>query len=259
MKPDKASKAQAAIAAEIAALQARSIRTRRVNMDPLPGPLASAFAIAPVTRHGIALRPAVAADFIILRQLDSPLHRHLLNLAEFQQRISSGAAADLPPPKTSVGTEDMFEMVYQFATPSRRIIQELAEGRNVLREHAIKAIGSRCPGDKLKDLIPLAQGNIEAAFSTALEYVAADPDGETTINFANVTGGKADGLGWWLGYVARLASSFPWPLDYILHDLPMSQGFAFIAFNVENNPVVPVQRLTPGYIAQELAKLKPTK
>lgn len=43
-------------------------------------------------------------------------------------------------------------------------------------------------------------------------------------------------------------------LDYVLHELPMAQGWALIAWDTENDAWLAVERTSPGYVAQEATK-----
>lgn len=41
-----------------------------------------------------------------------------------------------------------------------------------------------------------------------------------------------------------------------MDELPMIQGFALLAHAAEHNPWVPLDRVTPGYIKQEIQRLR---
>lgn len=43
-----------------------------------------------------------------------------------------------------------------------------------------------------------------------------------------------------------------------MDELPMIQGFAFLAHAAEHNAWVPLDRVTPGYIKQEIQRLQST-
>jgi len=44
-------------------------------------------------------------------------------------------------------------------------------------------------------------------------------------------------------------------MQYVLDELPMAQGWALIAWNLENDPWLAIERAGDGYIAQENANL----
>lgn len=68
-----------------------------------------------------------------------------------------------------------------------------------------------------------------------------------------------EGLGFLLDYVCRLARSFPsFTLDFIWDELPMNQGWAYVAWATENdamNQFGGVKALSPTYMRQESDKL----
>jgi hypothetical protein len=41
-----------------------------------------------------------------------------------------------------------------------------------------------------------------------------------------------------------------------MHDLPLIQGFAYCAWAVENNSFASAERIGPGYVGQEVARLQ---
>lgn len=43
--------------------------------------------------------------------------------------------------------------------------------------------------------------------------------------------------------------------DFVMDELPMIQGFAFLAHAAENNAWLPRTRKSPGYIGQEIQHL----
>ena len=43
-------------------------------------------------------------------------------------------------------------------------------------------------------------------------------------------------------------------MSYVMDTLPMAQGWALIAWQSENNPWAAVERIGPGYIAQEISR-----
>lgn len=173
----------AALAADAAALQQRQQAQRRANAEPLPGPLAGAFAAEPLQVLGITLRPVVAGDFILLKKLDSPLYRRTFELAEHQRRIKAGEIpADAPLPATNFDEEECVEMIWQFTVPLPVARAALRKGREHFRETALQAITDQSPVDALPQLVEAVVANFTAAFSTAVEYEgAAAAEGEETV------------------------------------------------------------------------------
>lgn len=44
------------------------------------------------------------------------------------------------------------------------------------------------------------------------------------------------------------------PMSQVLDELPMAQGWALIAWDIENDAWLGVERATPGYVAQQAAR-----
>ena len=111
---------------QIAAHYARLERQETAAAAPLPGPLADAFSSLQTEIAGIRLRPLVARDLALLRDLDSPL------LAQFRE-FTKPAAERAVTPYTD---EQAWEMVYLLAVPSRHARATLAQGRPAFRQAA---------------------------------------------------------------------------------------------------------------------------
>lgn len=174
--------AEAELAKDIAAHQARQAATRRANAEPLPGPLATAFNADELQALGIKLRPVVASDFILLKKLNSPLYRRTFELAEHARQVKAGElAADAPPPQTNFDEEECVEMIYQFSIPLPQARAELKRGREFFREQAQQAITDHAPVDALPRLVEAVVANFTAAFSTAVQYSGESKEGEETV------------------------------------------------------------------------------
>ena len=175
----------AVIAAEAQAVQVHAATVRAAAANPLPGPLARAFDPEPLTAAGFTARPVVAADFALLRRLDSPLFRRTLELAEYQRQIALGKlSADAPAPETTFSEEELAEMVYQFTRPVREGRAQLAAGRDAFREAAMQAVSDRVSPLELPKLVAMVVDNFTAAFGTALGHTAPQSEGGETVNFS---------------------------------------------------------------------------
>jgi hypothetical protein len=150
---------------EIERIEAERFRTQlghqeRAAAEPLPGPLAQAFAGGPLTHAGVTLRPMVASDIVILKQLRSPLYLRLIEHAKAEEERKGIEFTD----------EEGFEMIYQFAVPLRQVRDELAKGREFFRSQAVERIGDQVNPADLKLLSELVVLNLANAFSTAVNY-----------------------------------------------------------------------------------------
>ena len=235
-------------AAIVAALEAKLAAQRRANADPLPGPLLDAFLPAP-----LPTRRVVAGDFIILKRLASPLLEQFFTAHEHARQVQAGTATAPLPAETPLTNDQAAELLFVFGNPARRArellaLHDLAE----FRRRAVDWANKSGQAAELKQRLEAIQIQFGRIWQTALEYETDDAPGETTISLPVAAAGASDGLGWWLDYVARLCSRFPWSLNEVLDELPMSEGFAFLAWSVENNGVAPVKRVGKGYLAMEL-------
>jgi hypothetical protein len=240
----------AALAADAAALQRRNAAQRHANAEPLPGPLAQAFGFWPAIGE-VRVRPVVAGDFVVFKEMDSPLYRRTFDLAEHARLVAVGERnTESAPPGTKFTGDECTELLYQFITPLPVFRAGLQRGRAHLRQHAIKTIATRVPNADIEKLFDLVLAGYTTAFSTAINYqLAAEADTETTVFFAEP--GARDGLGWWLRYVAALLSAFNFSLNHVLDELPLAQGFALLAWHWEQQP--DAVAVSPRYIAQETA------
>lgn len=181
--------------AELAALQANSVHTRRANAEPFPGPLAQAFAEDPPNLHGFKLRPIVASDFILLRKLNSPLHKRTQAIAEHAQKIKAGLVPeDAPLPKTDFEEEEAYEMIYQFTVPVSQARAELNKGREYFRECALRAVADKLDPLHITDVVAGVVRNFLATFATVIEHAAPKKEGGgEVVNFPAPPAAKATG------------------------------------------------------------------
>lgn len=134
----------------------------RAQMDAVPGPLADAFAGDVPKFCGLTLREVVPTDLGLLKRLDSPLHREMLQLAKPVEERVSPEFAD----------EDVWELLYLFTRPARAARATLAMGRPQFREAALafadalppEAIGRRA------ELMAIVSQLWLRAFSTLVEH-----------------------------------------------------------------------------------------
>lgn len=231
------------LAAIIAGLERDTALATAADANPLPGPLFEAFDPEPIRFGNIAVRSVVAFDFIVLRKLESPL------LARLEQLFKA------PEERSPVEFSDAQEadMIQQFTSSIATVRKDIARGvdhfrsraRLLLREDGLPAL--------LRPQLLLGiQAEFARCWSTAIGYESGDKgEGETTLTLAT---GAEDGLGWWLIYVAGLAKHLPW--EQVMFHLPVAQGRALLNAWKETDPWLNVDRRTPGYLRQEIDRLK---
>ena len=160
--------------AEAAALAARQQALRDAAADPLPGPLAHAFASLPDLVAGLRVRKMVHYDFVIMRLIGSPVLEQLRNQGK------KGKAT------TAFDDADGYQMIYQFTRPVEEIadwISKRAPGRAApeFRKLALREIGMTLGPVEVALLVKMVERTILDAFSTALQYAEKDPPPGDTV------------------------------------------------------------------------------
>ena len=160
--------------AEAQAHAARQQALREASADPLPGPLAAAFAPTHPTIAGLTVRPVVHADFVILKKLNSPILATLTG-----RKAKPGAAA----PRQSALTDDStYDLIYQFTRPCQDVEREVDKlGPKDFRAKARLAIGYTLGPVEVLLLAKAIEAEFTRAFSTLIGYAAKAPsDGSFT-------------------------------------------------------------------------------
>lgn len=181
------------IAAEIAAHEGRMAQLRAAHANPTPGPLAAAFDVSTgpaqdagsvaLARIGRKLRPVVAADFLLLKALNSPLYRHAMSQAGAGDAHRTGIAP-VTPPATAHDDADAAEMIYQFTTPVRECRNTLAVGRQTFREAALAATLDQLSPLEVPAVMDAVVRNFLSAFATTIGHQAPTPEGEQRVDFS---------------------------------------------------------------------------
>jgi hypothetical protein len=182
MATDSHETLESALRADIARLQREQAAQRRANTEPLPGPLADAF--DPTERQvlGFHLRPVVASDFILLKKLNSPLYRHMFDLAEHQRAVAAGEQPEgSEPPTTPYDEEECVEMVYQFTIPVAQARGEILRGREYFRERAHAGVTDRAPIGALPKLVAAVIAHFVASYSTVVPFGSDTSDDQKTV------------------------------------------------------------------------------
>ena len=138
------------------------------NADPLPGPLLEAFDNVPIKVGQFEVRPVVAADWLILKRLNSPLYRQAIE-------------TESVPIETS--DDDGIEIIYQFTRPAKEVRAVLAQGLEHFKEQAKQAIADECNMAQLEELIAAVRIQLQRTYTTALAYVQEKESGSVDRNF----------------------------------------------------------------------------
>lgn len=120
---------------------------RHANAAPLPAPLAASPLPEPIRVGELTIRPFVPYDVVILRKLNSPLYRQMVELSKPDEQRTV----------TDFDDDEEFEIIYQFITPIEEVRAELARGREHFRERARAAVAYN-PGINVLDYAALIAG-----------------------------------------------------------------------------------------------------
>lgn len=145
---------------QIAAHEARMAARQAAAADPLPGPLMEAFSPDPISFHGSELRPMVAYDLTILKKLNSPLFRHLLEMEKpEEERV-----------KVEFEDDDVWELVFLFTRPVAEANILLRKGRDVFYKSAMEAFGYKAELGSLPIAEIAVTNHFARALATAVGY-----------------------------------------------------------------------------------------
>jgi len=160
-------------AAELERKIKRDALVAQANAEPFPGPLAQAFAQGPIRVGEFTIREFVPMDAAILRRLDSPFYRQILEVLK-----PVGARKPTPYEDT-----DEWMVIFLFTRPCAEAEKILDAGPAVFAQAAREAFAHN-PRINLalyQDLFTACASRIMAAFHTALDYRARESDGEGTV------------------------------------------------------------------------------
>lgn len=149
---------------ELRRSEARHQKMEQAAANPLPGPLFDAYAHLPETIAGLTIRPLVHYDFVLLKQLDSPLLRHLRAATD---------GAETPP--TPYGDDEGYELIFLFTRPARDAAAILARGRSVFRRAAVEMIGMNVSPADTALLMKAVEREVLRAFATVVNYEPRAP------------------------------------------------------------------------------------
>lgn len=158
----------------------------RVSGDPLPGPLAQAFLEGDIQAGGLAIRPFVASDWVILRGLESPIIRLIEELAQNPKE----------DPKITISDEEKFEIIYQFTRPAKECRALLKRGKDLFRETATDFVDERKLNlVQMQECLNAAMEQIRRSWETTLKYQSDQGKGDGTKDFPQATPPTALGGG----------------------------------------------------------------
>ena len=142
----------------------------RAAAEPLPGSLAEAFlgdAIEVI--EGVKVRRVVASDWIILRWLNSPIVRQML---EMQKPMEKREPVDY-------SAEEAYEICYQFTHNPKEVRAMKEQGRKAFTEAAIEEFGDRFSTMEIAELVVDAVSKqLQRSWATALSVAPKEEPAE---------------------------------------------------------------------------------
>lgn len=155
-------------AAESARKAERDRHVAQANAEPFPGPLADAFANGPIRLGEFTVREFVPMDAALLRRLDSPFYRQLLEILKPKEQRQATPCEDL----------DEWVVIYLFTRPCAEAEAVLNQGVAEFQRQA-RAAFAHNPRLNLalyQDLFEACAHRIITAFDTALRWRTRDPE-----------------------------------------------------------------------------------
>lgn len=151
----------------------RHAHLAEAGAEPFPGPLAAAFAEGPLRLGEFTVREFVPMDAAILRRLDSPFYRQILEILKPKEQRRPTPVADA----------DEWEVIYLFTRSCAEAEAKLNEGAAAFAQ-AARAAFAHNPRINLglyQELAEACAGRIVAAFHTALAYKSARAEEDGTV------------------------------------------------------------------------------
>lgn len=144
----------------------------RAAADPLPGPLAEAFKPLNIQVEGFTIRPLVAWDWAIMKTLNSPIYRQMLEVMQL------GDKAEQVPSEPS----EMWELIYLLTRPCEEADKVFQRGADAFRDAAKREIGFKLNLGQVSALGDQCINQIYAHMETMVKYAPKESEG-TVVNF----------------------------------------------------------------------------
>ena len=142
---------------------------RRAGTDPLPGPLADAFQSDCIPVNGsVKVRRVVTSDWVILRQLKSPIIQQMLEMQKDEAIREEVPFTD----------EEGYEICWQFTHNPKDCRALLEVSRERFRQQAIEDIADSLDPSIVGQVVKAVGKQILRSFETALKYGTDESDGE---------------------------------------------------------------------------------
>lgn len=130
--------------------------------DPLPGSLSLAFPLPDKKVGTFAVRAPVAYDWTLLKALNSPIHRKILELN-----------GDKANGETEFTDEEAWDICYQFTRPCKEVDRVFCNGgAKAIREASKELFAFNLQSFEIKPIVEAVIKQISLTWETAMKYSA---------------------------------------------------------------------------------------
>lgn len=146
---------------------------RRANSEPLPGPMADAFAAGAIKVGEHRVRKVVASDWVAFKQIKSPVLEMILDLQQ------GAGNPEYKPSEVEFSDQQQWELAWQFIKTPKEVRKAIVDG-------TISALAEAEIGDVIEQpivmlLIAAVMEQLKRSWQTAVKYGAeAKKNGDIT-------------------------------------------------------------------------------
>jgi|SRR3974390_361677 len=140
----------------------------RAAADPLPGPLVDAFWPSDISVDKFKVRPLVAYDWAIMKRINSPIYRQML---EVMQKGDKASEIEAEP-------EELWDLIFLLTRPCAESDAFFKKGVEGFKEEAKKEIGFKLHTAVVAQLAQACTDQIFTHMTTMLSYAPKPEEGE---------------------------------------------------------------------------------
>ena len=154
------------ILAKIEEMHLEEEASKRASADPLPGPLAKAFGPLNIAVDEYAIRPIVAYDWAIMKILNSPIYRQML---EFMQDGEKAALLEVQP-------HEQWELIYLLTRPCEEADKVFSKGAGEFSNAAKREFAFSTHPLKINKLFAACMEQLKNHMATMVKYAQEQED-----------------------------------------------------------------------------------
>lgn len=146
-------------------LNLRAEASKRASADPLPGPLANAFGPLSLKVCGMEVRPLVAYDWAIMKAMNAPIYRQML---EWMQNQEHPEKAD----KVEFTDQEGWELIFLLTRSCEAADEVFEKGKQAFSRAARREIGMKLHTGQVALLAEACLQQVRAHMETMVKYAA---------------------------------------------------------------------------------------